>query len=344
MRGGDALGDGGCGDALGRRGRSAGRAGGRWCGLLAGRARRGRRRAVAEDQRREDLADGDGVADLRRGSRPSCRRRARGPRRRPCRSRSRRSSRPSAIASPGCLRHSRITPSVTDSPIAGIVRSIVLAGPSAAGASAAGLGGLGGGAVAGLGGGRRLGGLGGGAVAGLGGGRGRASPLVEISHSTAPTATVSPSGAWILTITPATGDGNLGVDLVRRDLDDGVVDRDGIADLLVPLQDGALGDRVAHRRHDHFHRGINSHQRPSSIPGGSVFAGRWRTLARRASDATCSTPLFGVETDRAGERPDAADDGDHHAEPERDRPAPHRLEAQQRHPDPAEAVRPIRAR
>ena len=42
------------------------------------------------------------------------------------------------------------------------------------------------------------------------------------------------------------GGGDLGVDLVGRDLDDRLVGLDGIAGLLGPLEDHALGDRLAH--------------------------------------------------------------------------------------------------
>jgi len=41
---------------------------------------------------------------------------------------------------------------------------------------------------------------------------------------------------------PAGGRGHLGVDLVRRDLKEDLVFGDGLAHLLVPLGDGALGD------------------------------------------------------------------------------------------------------
>jgi hypothetical protein len=68
----------------------------------------------------------------------------------------------SATASPGSFAHSRIVPSVTDSPMAGITISSVSPGASSASA--------------------------GGAAAG-------AAPFGEISASTAPTATVSPSAA-----------------------------------------------------------------------------------------------------------------------------------------------------
>ena len=54
--------------------------------------------------------------------------------------------------------------------------------------------------------------------------------------------------------------GDLGVDLVGRDLDEGLVLGDRVALLLVPFQDGALGDRVAHRRHDDFDRRVDRHQ------------------------------------------------------------------------------------
>ena len=43
---------------------------------------------------------------------------------------------------------------------------------------------------------------------------------------------------------------HLGVDLVGGDLDDRLVGRDRVADRLGPLEHDALGDRLAHRRHD----------------------------------------------------------------------------------------------
>ncbi len=54
--------------------------------------------------------------------------------------------------------------------------------------------------------------------------------------------------------------GDLGIHLVGGDLDEDLVFRDLIPLLLVPLQDGALGNRVAHLRHGHFDRGVNRHQ------------------------------------------------------------------------------------
>ena len=134
----------------------------------------------------------------------------------------------SATGSPGCLAHSRIVPSVTDSPIAGMTMSTV--SPPAS---------------AGLGRGR--------------GGRRRRSPGA-ISASTAPTEIVSPSAAWILTTVPAVGARDLGVDLVGGYLDQDLVFGDLIAFLFVPLQNGALGNRVTHLRHGHFDRGVDRHR------------------------------------------------------------------------------------
>ena len=47
------------------------------------------------------------------------------------------------------------------------------------------------------------------------------------------------------------GGGDLGVDLVRGDLEEGLVDGDLLADLLQPPRHGALGDGLAERRHRH---------------------------------------------------------------------------------------------
>src|SRR3954468_18886706 len=90
---------------------------------------------------------------------------------------------PSATASPTLTAHSRIVPSVTDSPPAGVTLSMV--SPSAGAAASA----SGGGSVAS-----------GSSVAAAG-----APPFVEISASSCPTSTVSPSGAWILTMVPEAG-------------------------------------------------------------------------------------------------------------------------------------------
>ena len=66
----------------------------------------------------------------RRGSGRACRRPGRAPRRRPCRSRPRAASRSARPASPTCLSHSRTVPSVTDSPIWGMVICTVVPVPS----------------------------------------------------------------------------------------------------------------------------------------------------------------------------------------------------------------------
>jgi hypothetical protein len=80
-----------------------------------------------------------------------------------------------AMASPGCLCHSSTTPSVTDSPMAGMtISTSVPPASEASGASA---------------------------LAGP-------SPFVgAISASTEPTDTVSPSAAWTLTTVPVIGAG-----------------------------------------------------------------------------------------------------------------------------------------
>jgi hypothetical protein len=72
-----------------------------------------------------------------------------------------------------------------------------------------------------------------------------------IRATTLPACTTSSASARISTIVPATGEGQLGVDLVGRDLDDALVDRDAVADLLEPFEDRALGDRLAHLRDGH---------------------------------------------------------------------------------------------
>ncbi len=84
----------------------------------------------------------------------------------------------SAMLSPGCLAHSRIVPSETDSPIAGISISMTVpvAPLDASGSSASSAG---------------------------------PEPFSPgaISTRTLPTATVSPSAAWIFTTVPETGEG-----------------------------------------------------------------------------------------------------------------------------------------
>ena len=87
-----------------------------------------------------------------------------------------------STASPGCLAHSRITPSETDSPIWGIVMSTCSPAGACSGPSSS------------------SGARSSSAAAG-------AAPLVAISASSAPTAIVSPSAACSLAIVPAAGAG-----------------------------------------------------------------------------------------------------------------------------------------
>ncbi len=54
------------------------------------------------------------------------------------------------------------------------------------------------------------------------------------------------------------GRGNLGVDLVGRDLKERLVALDGVADVLQPLRDGAFEDGLAHLRHEDVLPGTGS--------------------------------------------------------------------------------------
>ena len=90
------------------------------------------------------------------------------------------------------------------------------------------------------------------------------------------------------------GRGNLGVDLVGRDLEDRLVPRDRVAHLLHPAREGALGDRLAHLRHDHINLGhsrspVSTRQAsarpgrcPASAAGRSPRAAARTAAARRA--------------------------------------------------------------
>ena len=201
----------------------------------------------------------------------------------------------SATGSPGCLAHSRIVPSDTDSPIAGMTISTV--SPLAVGLRL----------------GRRR--------------RRRAVTRGDLGEHRADPDRVALGG---VDLDHGAGDrgGHLGVDLVGGDLDQDLVFGDLIAFLFVPFQDGALGDRVTHLRHGHFHRGVDRHPgfRPYRVPARPQAG-----AARRLTDH---------ERDAPGERADAAHDRDHHGEPERDHALPDGDDAQQRHHDPADAVRP----
>ena len=83
---------------------------------------------------------------------------------------------------------------------------------------------------------------------------GRRAVVGAISASTAPTVDGVALGGVDLDDGAGDRRGDLGVDLVGGDLDEGLVGRDGVALRLVPFQDGALADRVTHRRHDDFDR------------------------------------------------------------------------------------------
>ena len=105
------------------------------CGVFGGvfsggcRGGRGCGRAVARVDLRELGADGDGLAFGARGSSSRCRRRARGPRCRPCRWRSRRAARRARSVSPSCFSHFRIVPSMIVSPSCGIWIEVTGASP-----------------------------------------------------------------------------------------------------------------------------------------------------------------------------------------------------------------------
>jgi hypothetical protein len=84
------------------------------------------------------------------------------------------------------------------------------------------------------------------------------------------------------------GRGDLGVDLVGRDLDDRLLGLDAVADPLAPFEDGPLGHRVAHLGHRDLDRGALRHEArtlytpvltPPARPGMPV---RWpfRSLRR----------------------------------------------------------------
>ena len=78
---------------------------------------------------------------------------------------------------------------------------------------------------------------------------------------------------------PGGGSGNLGVDLVGRDLDDRLVGLDGVAGLLGPLEDHALGDRLAHGRHGDVDRFA------CGLLGGRLRRGAPRRCARRPAQS-----------------------------------------------------------
>jgi hypothetical protein len=81
------------------------------------------------------------------------------------------------------------------------------------------------------------------------------------------------------------GGGDLGVDLVGRDLQQRLVNLDLVADLLEPAGDGALGDGLAERR-----------QRDGSrrrVQAAWLRPGRWARLVLAPSSAGCSSAAVG---------------------------------------------------
>ncbi len=87
----------------------------------------------------------------------------------------------------------------------------------------------------------------------------RPPPPVSITAMRVPTSTVSPSATSSSRTMPVAGDGHLGVDLVGRDLDDRLVRLDGLADLLAPGDDRALGHADSHLRHDDIDERSGTH-------------------------------------------------------------------------------------
>ena len=115
--------------------------------------------------------------------------------------------------------------------------------------------------------------------------RSAASPAPPITATTLLTGTVSPSLTLISVSTPAAGDGNLGIDLVGRDLEQRLVAVDRVADLLDPADDRAFGDRLAHLGHHDVVVIVNS-QLPTSN-----FQGVGRAAAVKGARTGCLPQL-----------------------------------------------------
>ncbi|MDQ0944048.1 hypothetical protein QFZ67_005753 [Streptomyces sp. V1I1] len=136
------------------------------------------------------------------------------------------------------------TTSVPVAPPAGAVAGAGAAG--AAGASATGAGAAGAaGASAGA--------AGASAAAGAGAAAGAPLPSSMIASS-APTSTVSSSATLMDARMPAGRGRDLGVDLVGRHLEQGLVGLDSLALGLQPARDSALGDALAERRKGYGNR------------------------------------------------------------------------------------------
>ena len=172
---------------------------------------------------------------------------------------------PSCTSSPTLTDHSRIVPSVTDSPPAGVTMSTISPLPAASGsASVAGASGSVCGSAAGASGsvtvraprvGLRLGGR----RLGLGDRGGRRAVLGgDLGEDRADAHGVA-FGDVDLDHGARGGRRDVGVDLVGGDLDEGLVGLDRVPLLFVPLQDGALGHRLAHLRQGDLHCGVDRH-------------------------------------------------------------------------------------
>src|SRR5215213_4243419 len=207
-----------------------------------------------------------------------------------------------STVSPADLAHSRIVPSETDSPICGIVMSIVFASPACSGSGSA---------------------AGSSSPAAAG-----ALPLVgAISARTAPTSTVSPSAKWIFTTVPEAGAGTsastLSVEISTRVSSSAIVSPSCLCHSRMvpsetdsPIAGMATSTVVLTAMSRSDHTALELHFLPAF-------------------------PAFLVhETRTAGERTEAADHDHRHREPERDHAPPHGGDAEQRDEDPADAVRP----
>ena len=73
--------------------------------------------------------------------------------------------------------------------------------------------------------------------------------------------------------------GNLGVDLVGRDFEERLVPFDGVADFLEPFAQGALGDGLAHLRHQHVNACHVLSKAVSSISPATALLSQCRRFA-----------------------------------------------------------------
>ncbi len=244
---------------------------------------------------------------------------------------------PSLTVSPTLTDHSRIVPSVTDSPPVGVTMSIT---PTSSGASAAAWPSASVAAASGIsscaGQRRRLGGRV--ADSPVGGWRGRAGArrrcrraiVVAISASSAPTATVSPSAAWMRTIVPATGEGTSASTLS--------------VEISTSVSSTAIESPSCL---------CHSSTVPSATESPMAGITTWIVLASTAISFNCNaceSAQMRPARRRGGVRrprrrssrqtdPRPPEHGHRHREPERDDPHPRGDDADQRHRDPHQPVR-----